>query len=202
MDASNEEASQEDEARLQATRIEENFELVREALRQESEERRRRDREFTPEQREHIAQRTAFKVRLAEEAAKVNRAREQEEEQVSRPKDWISPHEIVGETDAYKWADYWLQVSKEYPQIVKDRDAMMTWFANAIMAGYDSASKPSPKRIVHVKVGGEFGDGQPPWIPGPNEIAEARQQWQTALGTDYLVIVTHHMTEADFQEAR
>lgn len=148
--------------------------------------------EPTREQQEHVAKRTARAARFAEEAAKANRAREQKEEQV------MEAYEIVGETDAYKWAEYWLQVFHEHPEIAEDRDVMMGWFANAIMAGFDSHSSARPEHIVHVKVGGDMGDGMPPFVPGPKELAEERARWQVALGPKYLVICTHHMTEADF----
>lgn len=49
----------------------------------------------------------------------------------------IDPLSMVGEFDAYRWADFWLQTLAEYPDIATDRDTMMGWFANAIMAGYD-----------------------------------------------------------------
>lgn len=45
------------------------------------------------------------------------------------------PHTI----DARAWADEWLRTLKERPEIATDRDTMIGWFANSIMAGYDTA---------------------------------------------------------------
>ena len=44
-------------------------------------------------------------------------------------------------TDATIWTDEWLKAIANNPTIPKDRGAMITWFANAIMAGYDSGRK-------------------------------------------------------------
>ena len=41
--------------------------------------------------------------------------------------------------DARIWADEWAKTIAEHPKIPTDRDAMIGWFANAIMAGYDTA---------------------------------------------------------------
>lgn len=41
-------------------------------------------------------------------------------------------------TDAAVWAREWLKTIKENPSIPTDEGAMIAWFANAIMAGYDS----------------------------------------------------------------
>ena len=39
--------------------------------------------------------------------------------------------------DAQVWAKEWLKTIKEHPTIPTDEGAMIGWFANAIMAGYD-----------------------------------------------------------------
>lgn len=39
--------------------------------------------------------------------------------------------------DAQVWAKEWLRVLEEHPDICKDEGAMLGWFANAIMVGYD-----------------------------------------------------------------
>jgi hypothetical protein len=46
------------------------------------------------------------------------------------------PHTI----DARIWVDEWLRTIAEHPEIPTDRGTMVGWFANAIMAGYDTAS--------------------------------------------------------------
>lgn len=40
--------------------------------------------------------------------------------------------------DAAVWAKEWLKKIKEDPSIATDEGAMIGWFANAIMAGYDN----------------------------------------------------------------
>lgn len=41
--------------------------------------------------------------------------------------------------DAETWADEWLKTIREHPEVPTDKGAMIGWFANAIMAGYDTA---------------------------------------------------------------
>ena len=45
------------------------------------------------------------------------------------------PHTV----DAQVWADEWLKTIAQHPGIANDKAAMIGWFANAIMAGYDTA---------------------------------------------------------------
>lgn len=44
-------------------------------------------------------------------------------------------------TDARVWAKEWLKTVKTHPVIASDEEAMVGWFSNAIMAGYDGACK-------------------------------------------------------------
>ena len=46
---------------------------------------------------------------------------------------------LVGETDAMKWATAFVRTVQEHPQIPVDVGTMVAWFANAIMAGHDAA---------------------------------------------------------------
>ena len=41
--------------------------------------------------------------------------------------------------DAQIWADEWLKQMERTPEMATDKGAMISWFANAIMAGYDTA---------------------------------------------------------------
>ncbi len=43
--------------------------------------------------------------------------------------------------DARVWADKFAETLAKHPQIAADRDTMLGWFANAIMAGYDEAQR-------------------------------------------------------------
>lgn len=49
-------------------------------------------------------------------------------------------------TDAQVWVDEWLEIINKHPSIPKDRETMVTWFANAIMAGYDAAQRRFEKK--------------------------------------------------------
>jgi hypothetical protein len=51
--------------------------------------------------------------------------------------DQTFPHTV----DARAWADEWLKTFTVNPSIASDRDTMIGWFANAIMAGYDTAQQ-------------------------------------------------------------
>jgi hypothetical protein len=39
--------------------------------------------------------------------------------------------------DAQVWADEWLKQLEKTPWMASNRESMIGWFANAIMAGYD-----------------------------------------------------------------
>jgi hypothetical protein len=41
--------------------------------------------------------------------------------------------------DARVWADEWVKAIQNNPDIATDHECMIGWFANAIMAGYDTA---------------------------------------------------------------
>ena len=41
--------------------------------------------------------------------------------------------------DAQVWAREWIKTIKDHPNIATDEETMLGWFANAIMAGYDTA---------------------------------------------------------------
>lgn len=43
--------------------------------------------------------------------------------------------------DARIWAEEWLKTIKDNPSIPHDEGAMISWFANAIMAGHDAANR-------------------------------------------------------------
>jgi len=51
------------------------------------------------------------------------------------------PHTV----DAQVWAKEWMKTIKEHPEIANDEGAMIGWFANAIMAGYDTAMSRAKK---------------------------------------------------------
>ena len=44
---------------------------------------------------------------------------------------------LCGTIDAKVWAEEFIKTIKKKPKIAKDEGAMIGWFANAIMAGYD-----------------------------------------------------------------
>lgn len=45
---------------------------------------------------------------------------------------------LIGQFDADVWANEFVKIVKEKPEIVTDVDTMRGWFSNAIMAGYDA----------------------------------------------------------------
>ena len=54
--------------------------------------------------------------------------------------------------DAQVWARKWLEITKDNPEIATDEGAMIGWFANAIMAGHDSAMlRSTAERIRRLK---------------------------------------------------
>lgn len=77
--------------------------------------------------------------------------------------------------------------------------ARLSEAAEAYFKEQASSSQAKPKgesmNLVHVKLGGELGDGQPPFIPGPDDLERARSEWQEALGDRYLVVATHYLED-------
>lgn len=67
----------------------------------------------------------------------------------------IWPHTM----DARVWAQKWLETVKERPEVATDEGAMIGWFANAIMAGYDAAPVAEATKTPNGVVGG--GDELP-----------------------------------------
>jgi hypothetical protein len=56
--------------------------------------------------------------------------------------------EAPNSTDARDWATFFVGVAKQHPEIVHDEGTMATWFANAIMKGYDHGVRVSREREV------------------------------------------------------
>ena len=52
-----------------------------------------------------------------------------------------------------------------------------------------------PGDILHVKLGGEIGDGQPPWIPTPEDVQHCYDLWAQVLPTGTGLVVTHHLVD-------
>lgn len=50
-------------------------------------------------------------------------------------------NKLVGEFNAVIWAEEFVKKVKVNPKIATDSNTMLTWFANAIMAGYDKAKE-------------------------------------------------------------
>ena len=48
---------------------------------------------------------------------------------------------LMGNFDAKIWAEEFVKIVKEKPEISSHEQTMLGWFANAIMAGYDHAKK-------------------------------------------------------------
>lgn len=58
-------------------------------------------------------------------------------------------------TDAVVWTEEWMKTIKENPSIPTDEGAMIAWFANAIMAGYDSGRRAG--EALNVDMGENHG---------------------------------------------
>jgi len=52
---------------------------------------------------------------------------------------------LIGNMDAKVWAEEFVKMVNKKPSIATDEGTMITWFANAIMAGYDCAKKGCPE---------------------------------------------------------
>lgn len=54
------------------------------------------------------------------------------------------PHTV----DAQVWVNEWFKNIADHPEVATDRGAMLGWFANAIMAGYDTACLRMPSNTI------------------------------------------------------
>ena len=52
---------------------------------------------------------------------------------------------LIGEFDAKVWAKEFVKRVKKRPGIAEDEECMISWFANAIMTGYDTKQKENIK---------------------------------------------------------
>lgn len=53
--------------------------------------------------------------------------------------------------DAQVWAKEWAETIVKHPEVPNDEGAMIGWFANAIMAGYDEACRRQGNRNGELK---------------------------------------------------
>ena len=60
--------------------------------------------------------------------------------------------DLAGEFNAMVWVKAWLETISEHPTVPTDEGAMLGWFANALMAGYDHGRAEEQKRDIGEKV--------------------------------------------------
>lgn len=53
--------------------------------------------------------------------------------------------------DAREWSAYFMATLRENPEIVIDQDLMDTWFANALMRGYDEREYRTPEYKARIR---------------------------------------------------
>jgi hypothetical protein len=61
-------------------------------------------------------------------------------------------NDLIGEMDSRVWVDHWLATISENPSIPTDEGAMLSWFANALMAGYDNGRRYEQRRDIVDKI--------------------------------------------------
>jgi hypothetical protein len=71
---------------------------------------------------------------------------------------------LSNEFDAMVWVKEWMRITKENPSIPTDEDTMLGWFANAIMAGYDTAKREDKALPKYKFISGDY-DNQGGTIP-------------------------------------
>lgn len=49
--------------------------------------------------------------------------------------------DLTQEFDARIWSKEWLKTIKDHPNIPTDEDCMISWFSNALMAGFDECNR-------------------------------------------------------------
>jgi len=73
--------------------------------------------------------------------------------------------------DAKEWAAFWLQTIKDHPGVPMDEGAMIGWFANVAMAGFDESSRRSDaeraslqQRVAELEAGREGFAREVGWL--------------------------------------
>lgn len=64
----------------------------------------------------------------------------------------LDHNDLVGEVDATVWVEHWKAAISDRPGIPRDEGAMIAWFANAIMSGYDEGRRAEQKRDIGEKI--------------------------------------------------
>ena len=52
-----------------------------------------------------------------------------------------------------------------------------------------------PRDVLQIVLGGDVGDGGMPWIPAPEDIDQARVEWEKVIPEGVNLIVTHFLVE-------
>lgn len=82
-------------------------------------------------------------------------------------------HEILQSFDARDWAKDFVAHAKALPGLATDEETMATWFANALMRGYDERSRKAD--YVTYPCGCKAGPiGVPNYCPEHESLAEIR----------------------------
>lgn len=91
-----------------------------------------------------------------------------------------------GEWDAMKWAEEFVRIVRENPEIATDEGTMVGWFANAIMTGADRCGTSLREALEAIRLTQEYV--QLPCEPGwswwdvyseqrPVDAARLREEW-------------------------
>jgi len=62
------------------------------------------------------------------------------------PPHYVNEKRLIGNMDAKVWAEEFVKLCKTKPGVALDEGTMIGWFANAIMAGYDTAMRKCEKK--------------------------------------------------------
>lgn len=60
-------------------------------------------------------------------------------------------NDLLGDTDALHWAERFVQIAVEYPQVALDTGLMTVWFAAAIMTGQGKQRAEFDARLTRVR---------------------------------------------------
>lgn len=98
-----------------------------------------------------------------------------------------SAHYPAGQWDAMKWAEEFVRIVKENPEIPTDVGTMLGWFANALMTGYDRGHRDIEQALEAIRLTQEYA--QLPCVDGwswwdfyrkhrPEDAARLKQEYE------------------------
>lgn len=111
--------------------------------------------------------------------------------------DELEASKLPGSFDARDWAEEFVRLVKENPQIPYDEECMIGWFANALMRGWDEHGSRTAKedKFVYILTNFQTGETIATYSKEPS-IDQCHRDYSLHLGYDLKWCVPHWLPES------